>query len=319
MEGMAGLATQTTPTMQIPQATPMTSTTIDNVLLLVQLVKSMREMGYEPYIREQDTEITERWIRKVEKIMIQISTLEGLRVNCATRLLSDRAMTWYHRKVKEQEFLALRQGDMSILEYEKRFHDLSLFTPRYVSIEDLEFERCRGRLRAQNDRTPGRVFHLTQEEVRVASDVVEGMNWLSKYKASIYCYAKTITFQTCKGKRMIFEGERILKPIALMSVVTAQKLLRKGCRGYLAYILNSDDEGPRLKDIPMVKEFPDVFPEELPEPPPEREVEVSIDTFPRVLPIAQQPYRMALAELKELKTQLQELLDKGFIRPNNSS
>jgi hypothetical protein len=88
--------------------------------------------------------------------------------------------------------------------------------------------------------------------------------------------------------------------------------------GYLAYILNSNDEGPRLKDIPMVKEFPDVFPEELPGLPSEREVEVSIDTFPGVPPIAQQPYRMALAELNELKTQLQELLDKGFIWPSNS-
>jgi hypothetical protein len=51
-------------------------------------------------------------------------------------------------------------------------------------------------------------------------------------------------------------------------MVTAQKLLRKGCMVYLAYILNSDDEGPRLKDIPVVKEFPDVFPEELPRLPP---------------------------------------------------
>jgi hypothetical protein len=59
---------------------------------------------------------------------------------------------------------------------------------------------------------------------------------------------------------MIF-GERILKPIALISVVTTQKLLRKGCMGYLTYILNSDDEGRRLKDIPVVKEFPNMFPE----------------------------------------------------------
>jgi hypothetical protein len=262
----------------------------------------------------------------------------------------------------------------------------------------------RGRPRAQNDRTPGRVFHLTQEEIRAASDVVAGtllmnnfnvhmlfdpgathsfiakrivtklrkgveivekgfvigtpmgnmietnivyvdvgvslsryeievdliplelydfdiilgMNWLSKYKALIDCYAKTVTFQTPEGERMIFEGERILKLIALISVVTAQKLLRKGCMGYLAYILNSDDEVPRLKDIPVVKEFPDVFPKELQGLPPEREVEASINTFPGVPPIAQQPYRMAPVELNELKTQLQELLDKGFIQPTNS-
>jgi len=101
-------------------------------------------------------------------------------------------------------------------------------------------------------------------------------------------------------------------------MVIAQKLLRNGCMGYLAYILNSDDEGPQLKDIPMVKEFPDVFPEELPRLPPKWEVEVSIDTFPGVPPIARQPYLMAPAELNELKTQLQELLDKGFIWPNKS-
>jgi hypothetical protein len=88
--------------------------------------------------------------------------------------------------------------------------------------------------------------------------------------------------------------------------------------GYLAYILNSDDEGPQLKDIPVMREFLDVFPKELPGLPPEREVEVSIDTLPGVSPIAQQPYRMALAELNGLKAQLQELLDKGFIQPSNS-
>jgi hypothetical protein len=176
MEGMAGSATRTTPTTQIPQAAPMTSMTTDNVVPLVRLVKSMREMGCEPYMGEQDAKIARRWIRKVEKTMIQISIPEGLRVNCATQLLSDRVMTWwetvqlrratetltwsdfktefenqfysrYHRKVKEQEFLALRQGDMSVLEYERRFHDLSLFTPHYVPTEEHMIEKLRDGLR----------------------------------------------------------------------------------------------------------------------------------------------------------------------------
>jgi len=93
MKGMVGSATQTTPTTHIPQAAPVTSTTTDNVVPLVRLVKSMREMGCEPYMGEQDAEIAGRWIRKVEKTMIQISIPEGLKVNCATQLLSDRAMT----------------------------------------------------------------------------------------------------------------------------------------------------------------------------------------------------------------------------------
>jgi hypothetical protein len=99
-------------------------------------------------------------------------------------------------------------------------------------------------------------------------DTIIGMNWLSKYKALIDCYAKIVTFQIPEGRRMVFEGERILKPTALISFVTARKLLKKGCMGYLACNLNLDDKGPRLKDIHMVKEFPDVFPEELPGLPP---------------------------------------------------
>jgi hypothetical protein len=144
------------------------------------------------------------------------------------------------------------------------------------------------------------------------------MNWLSKYKALIDCYVKIVTFQIPEGRRMVFEGERILKPTTLLLVVTAQKHLRKGCMGYLAYILNSNDKGLRLKYIHVVKELPDMFPEELLGLPSKRKVEVSIDTFPRVSPIAQQPHRMAPTELNELKTQLQEMLDKGFIRLNNS-
>jgi hypothetical protein len=59
----------------------------------LQLVKSMREMGFEPYMEQLNAEIAERWIRKVEKTMIQINIPNDLRVNCATQLLFDRAMT----------------------------------------------------------------------------------------------------------------------------------------------------------------------------------------------------------------------------------
>ena len=73
-----------------------------------------------------------------------------------------------------------------------------------------------------------------------------------------------------------------------------------------------------LEDIMVIKEFSDVFPEELLGLPPEREVDLSIEVLPRTTPISMAPYCMALTELKELKTQLQELLDKGFVRPSVS-
>jgi len=70
------------------------ATTTDNVVHLVRLVKSMREMGCEPYSGEQDAEVAGRWIRKVEKTMLQIKIPNKLRVDCATQLLSSGAMTW---------------------------------------------------------------------------------------------------------------------------------------------------------------------------------------------------------------------------------
>ena len=72
-------------------------------------------------------------------------------------------------------------------------------------------------------------------------------------------------------------------------------------------------------DVPIVREFPDVFPEELPGVPPERQVEFRIDLVPGAAPIAKEPYRLAPPEMQELSSQLQELLGKGFIRPSSSS
>jgi hypothetical protein len=76
--------------------------------------------------------------------------------------------------------------------------------------------------------------------------------------------------------------------------------------------------GCRIEEIPIVREFVDVFPEKLPRIPPDREIEFTIDLLPNTAPISKAPYRMASLELKELKDQLQELLDKGFIRPSVS-
>ena len=73
-----------------------------------------------------------------------------------------------------------------------------------------------------------------------------------------------------------------------------------------------------VKNVPVVCEFPDVFHEELPGLPPDREIEFCIDVVPSTDPISMPPYRMAPAELKELNEQLKELLEQGFIRPSTS-
>ena len=83
-------------------------------------------------------------------------------------------------------------------------------------------------------------------------------------------------------------------------------------------MLDSKRGHVNLEYIPVIKEFPDLFPEELLGLPPKREVDMAIEVLPGTTPISRAPYRMAPTELKELKTQLQELLDNGFVRPSGS-
>nr|GFD14667.1 putative reverse transcriptase domain-containing protein [Tanacetum cinerariifolium] len=75
----------------------------------------------------------------------------------------------------------------------------------------------------------------------------------------------------------------------------------------------------RIEDVPMICDYPEVFPEELPRLPQPRQVEFRIDLVARAEPISRTPYRLVASEMKELSVQLQELLEKGFIRPSSSS
>ena len=107
-------------------------------------------------------------------------------------------------------------------------------------------------------------------------------------------------------------------PHNLISAIIAKKMLRRGCQGYLVVVRDVEADKGAVENVPVVHEFLDVFPKELPGLPPAREIEFQIDVVPGTDPISMPPYRMAHVELKELNEQLKELLDKGFIRPNTS-
>ncbi|GJR30478.1 putative reverse transcriptase domain-containing protein [Tanacetum coccineum] len=95
----------------------------------------------------------------------------------------------------------------------------------------------------------------------------------------------------------------------------------KGCPVFLAHVTTKEvedkSEKKRLEDVPIVRDFPEVFPEDLPGLPPTRQVEFQIDLIPGAAPVARAPYRLAPSEMKELSEQLKELSDKGFIRPSS--
>ncbi|GJS44293.1 putative reverse transcriptase domain-containing protein [Tanacetum coccineum] len=95
----------------------------------------------------------------------------------------------------------------------------------------------------------------------------------------------------------------------------------KGCPVFLAHVTTKEvedkSEKKRLEDVPIVRDFPEVFPEDLPGLPPTRQVEFQIDLIPGAAPVARAPYRLAPSEMKELSEQLKELSNKGFIRPTS--
>ncbi|GKE15180.1 reverse transcriptase domain-containing protein, partial [Tanacetum coccineum] len=127
-------------------------------------------------------------------------------------------------------------------------------------------------------------FEIDLMPIKLGSfDVVIGMDWLSRYHVRIICDEKVV--------HILIDGETL--------IIRAQVMEKK-----------SDKK--RLEDIPVVREFPEVFPEDLPGLPPVRQVEFQIDLMPGAAPVARAPYRLAPSEMQELSNQLQESADRGY-------
>ncbi|WRX10265.1 Reverse transcriptase domain - like 10 [Theobroma cacao] len=150
-------------------------------------------------------------------------------------------------------------------------------------------------------------------------DLILGMDWLTAHRANVDCFRKEVVLRNSEGAEIVFVGKHRVLPSCVISAIKASKLVQKGYSTYLACVIDTSKGEPKLENVPIVSEFPDVFPDDLPGLPPDRELEFPIDLLPSTAPISIPLYRMAPAKLKELKVQLQELVDKGFIRPSISS
>ena len=150
-------------------------------------------------------------------------------------------------------------------------------------------------------------------------DVILGMDWLGRYKAVIDCEGQSVTLSGPRGEKFKYrkfpKGPKVKK---IVSSLEARKLIKRGQPWFLCSISKVEVRKVRIDDIPVVRDFKDVFPKELPGMPPKRDVDFSIDLVPRTEPISKAPYRMAPKEMEELKVQLEELLEKGYIRPSVS-
>ncbi|GJV50734.1 putative reverse transcriptase domain-containing protein [Tanacetum coccineum] len=179
----------------------------------------------------------------------------------------------------------------------------------------------------QGNQARGRAFMLGAEEARQDPNIVTGlepndlgfryeieiasgqlveidkvikgcMDWLSNYKAEIICHEKVVRIPLPDGKVLRVVGERPEeKARLLMSAKASDK---------------------KQEEIVVVRDFPEVFPDDLSGLPPIREIEFRIELIPGATPVAKSPYRLAPSEMEELSGQLKELQDKGFIRPSSS-
>ncbi|KAL0543811.1 hypothetical protein IC582_018916 [Cucumis melo] len=197
------------------------------------------------------------------------------------------------------------------LEVEPLHHVLSVSTPSGECMLSKE------KVKACQIEIAGHVIEVTLLVLDMLDfDVILGMDWLAANHASIDCSRKEVTFNPPSMASFKFKGggSRLLPQV--ISAIRASKLLSQSTWGILASVVDTREVEVSLSSESVVRDYPDVFPEELPGLPPHREVEFAIELEPGTVPISRAPYRMAPAELKELKVQLQELLDKGFIRPS---
>ncbi|GKA50665.1 putative reverse transcriptase domain-containing protein [Tanacetum coccineum] len=161
-------------------------------------------------------------------------------------------------------------------------------------------------------------FEIDLMPIKLGSfDVVIGMDWLSKYHAKILCDEKVVHIPI-NGETLIIRGDQSKTRLNLISCIKTERYISRGCQVFMIQVMEKKSDEKRLEDIPVVKEFSDVFPEDLLGLPPVRQVEFQIDLIPRAAPVARTPYRLAPSEMQELSNQLQELADRGFIRPSTS-
>ncbi|GJR60652.1 putative reverse transcriptase domain-containing protein [Tanacetum coccineum] len=170
----------------------------------------------------------------------------------------------------------------------------------------------------------GHPFDIDLMPVELGSfDIIIGMDWLAKYHALIVCDEKVVRIPY-GDEVLIIRGDDYgnRSKLNIISCTRTQKYIQKGCQVYLAQVTSKKaedkSEEKRLEDVPIIREFPEVFPDDLPGLPPARQVEFQINLVPGAAPVARTPYRLAPAKMQELSTQLQELSDKGFIRPSSS-
>ncbi|GKF19007.1 putative reverse transcriptase domain-containing protein [Tanacetum coccineum] len=129
-------------------------------------------------------------------------------------------------------------------------------------------------------------FKIDLMPIKLGSfDVVIGMDWLSKYHVRIICDEKLVHIPI-DGETLIIRGDQSKTRLNLMSCIKTERYISRGYQVFVAQVMEKKSDEKRLEDIPVVREFLEVFPKDLPGLPPVRQVEFQIDLMPGAAPVA---------------------------------
>ncbi|GJX94765.1 putative reverse transcriptase domain-containing protein [Tanacetum coccineum] len=170
------------------------------------------------------------------------------------------------------------------------FSTLIDIAPSTIDIS-YEVELANGNVVSTNTISHGCTLNLLNQLFKIdllpielgSFDVVIGMDWLSKHHMVIMCGDKIVCIPY-NNKILTIEGDRSKTQVSVISCIKARKYIERGCQLFLAHITEKKPTEKQLEDVPIVRDFPEVFPKDLPRIPPTRQVEFHIDLVPRATP-----------------------------------
>ncbi|GKD98042.1 putative reverse transcriptase domain-containing protein [Tanacetum coccineum] len=148
-------------------------------------------------------------------------------------------------------------------------------------------------------------------------NIIIGMDWLVKHDVVIICGEKVVHLPY-GNETLTVKSDKGVSRLKVISCIKSRKYIERGFHLFLAHVTEKKPKEKRLEDVHVICNFPEVFLDDLSGLPPLRQVEFQIDLVPGAAPVSRAPYRLEPFEMKELSVQLQEMLEKGFIRPSSS-
>nr|GEW47300.1 reverse transcriptase domain-containing protein [Tanacetum cinerariifolium] len=164
----------------------------------------------------------------------------------------------------------------------------------------------------QGEKAHGGAYVIKQTRIKDQT-----LSWLVEQDAVIVC-GKKVVHVPYKNKTLVVEGDRGTSRLKVISCIKARKFIKRGSQLFVVHVTEKEPQEKQIEDVPVIQDFPEVFPDNLSGLPPPWQVKFRIDLIPGAAPVGRAPYRLAPSKMKELAKQLQELSEKGFIRPSSS-